>query len=333
MSRVLLESYHGERAVILSSGGYQATVLPDIGANLISFKQVEKNYTFLREPTAMEMEAFKQRPLNYGIPVLFPPNRYEDGKFQLNHRTYRFPINEPQTHNYSHGFLFNTPWEVISYGSEKEESFVELSHQVNPHHAVYMHFPHTFTISLRYSLSVTGLKQQVAITNYGEEPMPVMLGFHTAFNVPFVDNGSSEDCLFYLTIGNRWELSNRMLATGAALGLNDIEQQMQTTGVLPSVTRLDNHYRALPQDGHNCAVLADTAESVRFIYDVGLQYKHWMIFNGDAKSGFICPEPQTNMVNAPNLDLPSETSGVILLPPEETWSATSLLYMENVSGD
>ncbi|NHN34636.1 hypothetical protein G9U52_33245 [Paenibacillus sp. S3N08] len=51
------------------------------------------------------MEAFKEKPRNHGIPVLFPPNRYEDGSFSFNGRMYSFPVNEEKTDRQSHTLL------------------------------------------------------------------------------------------------------------------------------------------------------------------------------------------------------------------------------------
>lgn len=65
--------YHNERAVYLRAGGYEAIMLPDIGGNLISFRDLDKGYRFLHEPTSEEMPGFKARPMIHGIPVLFPP--------------------------------------------------------------------------------------------------------------------------------------------------------------------------------------------------------------------------------------------------------------------
>ena len=53
-------------------------------------------------------------------------------------------------------------------------------------------------------------------------------------------------------------------------------------------------------------VLTDKRVGVRFIYDAGTGYKQWMIWNDNAEGGFFCPEPQMNMVNAPNLSLPAD---------------------------
>ena len=43
--------------------------------------------------------------------------------------------------------------------------------------------------------------------------MPCMLGFHTAVNAPFAPGSNMEDCTFSMTIGDRWELDQRMLPT------------------------------------------------------------------------------------------------------------------------
>lgn len=73
--------FHGEPAIGLQAGKYEAVMLPGVGGNLIAFRDNESGYRFLREPAESEMESFKSNPGVHGIPVLFPPNRYEDGRF------------------------------------------------------------------------------------------------------------------------------------------------------------------------------------------------------------------------------------------------------------
>lgn len=322
------ERFHGERAVSISFGRFRATLLPDIGGNLISFVDTEHHYHFLREPKPEEMEAFKARPFTHGIPVLFPPNRYEDGVFTLNGKTYHLPVNEEATHNHLHGFFYDCKWEVIETGNTPTESFIVIEQHVTENHPAYPYFPHEFSMSIRYSLSEEGLKQKVQVTNRGGSPMPCLLGFHTAINAPFSPNSSMDDMEFEMTIGERWELNGRMLPTGKFQPLTESERRMKAGGVSPFFDLLDNHYTSVPKDGKNYMALTDKREKVRLIYDAGTKYKHWMIWNNDAASGFFCPEPQTNMVNAPNLSLPIEDTGIIILEPGETWQETSRIYLE-----
>ncbi|PZE20050.1 aldose 1-epimerase [Paenibacillus xerothermodurans] len=326
MAAVHEKSFHGEKAVWLTAGRYEAVVLPHIGANLVAFRDNSAGYRFLHEPAPEEMEAFRKNPMIHGIPVLFPPNRYEDGRFEWNGRQYIFPVNEESTGNHLHGFLYNIPWMVEEQGVNRSESFVVLRLDVTEEHPVYRFFPHLFTFKLRYMLSEDGLQQQVMIRNNGEEPMPCLLAFHTAVNAPFASGSAAADYSFRMTIGERWELNERMLPTGQHVPLTADEERMRVAGISPFFEPMDNHYTAQPDNGRNRMELTDAREGVTLVYDVGTSYKQWMIWNNGATEGFFCPEPQVNLVNAPNVQLPSEKKGLFSLERGEIWEETSRLY-------
>lgn len=323
-----LGQFQGEKAVWLKAGRYEAAMLPEQGANLILFRDTESGYRFLREPAEEEMEAFKAAPAVYGIPVLLPPNRYEDGKFPWNGKVYQFPINEERTHNNLHGFIHMVPWEVEDYGSSATMSFVTVALRVDEGHSIYSYLPHKFTIKLRYTLSSEGLEKHLFVKNDGDAPFPCLVAFHTAINAPFAPGSSHKDCLVKITIGERWELDGRSLPTGKYLPLSPEEEAMRDKGVSPYFASLDNHYTAVPQNGRNRMELTDTRLGVTLVYDVGTSYKQWMIWNNGASEKFFCPEPQINLVNAPNMDLPAEEIGLFSLEPGAIWEETARLYVK-----
>ncbi|MFM9278734.1 aldose 1-epimerase [Paenibacillus jiagnxiensis] len=319
--------YQGEKAVWLRYGPYEAVMLPEFGGNLVAFRDHELLCRFLHEPAPEEMEAFKARPMIHGIPVLFPPNRYEDGRFAWNGRTLQLPVNEEATGNHLHGFLYNIPWTVDEYGQTEQESFVSVSITIDENHPVYAVFPFHFSITLRYSLSGDGLMQHVRVRNHGSTVMPCLLAFHTSVNAPFAAEGSARDYKLKLTLGQRWELDGRMMPTTRFQLLVQEEEQMRDGGVYPFFAEMDNHYTAVPQNGRNRMELHDTARGITLIYDAGTSYKQWMIWNNGAQEGFFCPEPQTNLVNGPNLDLQAEEVGVFSLQPGEIWEESSRFYV------
>lgn len=323
--------YHGERAIWLRAGGYEAVVLPEVGGNLIAFRDTNNGYQFLHEPRPDEMPEFKKNPIIYGIPVLFPPNRYEDGKFSWHDKTYEFPVNEPRTGNHLHGFLYDIPWQVIRHHSEASRSSVTLMQKVREDHPMYPFFPHCFTMYLEYTLDEMGLFQHVTIHNDGTNSMPCLLAFHTSINAPFANNSAAADYQFKMTIGQRWELTERMLPTGKFQALTAEEKRMQGSGISPFFEPMDNHYTAEPQNGRNRMELTDTRNQVTLVYDVGTSYKQWMIWNNNASEGFFCPEPQVNLVNAPNVSLPAEQIGLFSLAPGDIWEETSRLYCKKAS--
>ncbi len=320
-------NFHGEKAIWLKHGRFEAAVLPELGGNLILFRDTEKGYQFLREPKADEMEHFKANPGVYGIPILFPPNRFEDGKFPWEGKVYQLPINEESNGNHIHGYMHTLPWDVVHFSSNSYESIVVLSQTVTTGHLYKKYFPFEFTITLRYTLSDAGLLQQVTVKNDGEERMPNLLAFHTAINAPFVPGSVATDYRMKITIGERIELGDRTLPTGHVLPLSPDEELMKGEGVNPYFASLDNHYTSSPQNGRNMMVLKDTRTGDKLVYDVGTSYKHWMIWNNGACEQFFCPEPQMNLVNAPNIQgRDPEEIGLIGLDPGESWEETSRLY-------
>ncbi|CAH1199481.1 MULTISPECIES: aldose 1-epimerase [unclassified Paenibacillus] len=319
--------FGGIPAIWLHYGAFEAAVIPSIGANLVAFRDVERGHRYLREPNEARIEEFKAAPAVYGIPVLSPPNRYEDGRFPWDGKVYQLPVNEPATGNHLHGFLHDIEWKVEGYGSDDLESYVLLSQQVKEGHVFHKYLPFTFTVTLRYSLSVDGLQIQLKARNEGAERMPALFAFHTAINVPFVPDSAASDYTAKITIGQRRELNGRSLPTGQFQPLSPEEQQMKAEGVSPFFEAMDHHYTSEPQDGRNYMELTNLRTGDKLVYDVGTAYKHWMIWNNNTEGGFFCPEPQMNLVNAPNLpEIPAEESGLIGLEPGELFEQSSRLY-------
>ncbi|RUS49094.1 aldose 1-epimerase [Cohnella sp. AR92] len=324
-------TFHDEQAIWLQAGSYEAAVLPAIGANLIAFRDTSRRYAILREPGEAEMDAFRANPGIHGIPVLFPPNRYDAGKFPWEGTTYQLPVNEKERGNHLHGFVHTIPWKVERYGADEAESRVTLSLTVAEGHPIYEQYPFEFTLTLEYTLSEEGLRQRVSVRNDGPKRLPCLLAFHTAINAPFAPSSRTSDVSFKLTIGDRWEMGadGRMLPTGRFQPLSEGEKKMREGTQSPFFESMDNHYTARTQNGRNYMELTDSREGAKLVYDVGTGYKMWMIWNNAMQGGFFCPEPQINLVNAPNVDLPAEEIGLIGLEQGEVWEETSRLYIIN----
>lgn len=319
--------YQGEQAVWLRAGAYEAALLPAIGGNLIAFRNTENGHRYLREPEPSEMASFLASPAVHGIPVLYPPNRYEDGKLRWQGQVYQLPVNEENTGNHLHGYAHSSVWELVRYGADETEAYVEVKLTVDKSHVMHQYLPFTFSIRLRYGLSALGLQQQVTVVNEGDNVMPCLLAFHTAINAPFAPGSASSDYRMMATIGSRWELNDRMLPTGRFQPLLPEEEAMKGDGVNPFFAAMDNHYTAVPQNGRNRMELTDTRLGVTLVYDVGTSYKQWMIWNNGACGKYFCPEPQINLVNAPNTELPADEIGLFSLAPGEIWEETARLYV------
>ncbi|MFC5405279.1 aldose 1-epimerase [Cohnella soli] len=321
------DEYENVPAVYLKYGKYSAILLPTIGGNLISFRNDEKGNRYLREPEGAEWASFVAKPLLHGIPVLFPPNRYDGGTFTFDGRVYHLPVNEERTNNHIHGFVYDAEWTLEELAEDENESRATVSFVFDEQHPDYGSFPHRVVLRQTFVLSSDGLEQRFEAVNESGQALPFMLGFHTTLNVPFAQGSDVRDIRCGLPIGDRWELNARQLPTGKRLPLRDGEQALAAGQGDPFFAGLDDHYAAAGVDGgRNAVTVEDANAGVRFVYETGDAFKHWMVYNAEANGSFFCPEPQTGMVNAPNVGLPDDVTGLIRLEPGAKWTATCRMY-------
>jgi aldose 1-epimerase len=325
------KDWFGEKVIEFSAGGYKAIMIPSIGANVIQLINIEKDMDILKTPKTLE--ELKDRPQGYGIPLLFPPNRIENATYTINGKTYNLPRNGGASNNHVHGILRGLPFNILR-AEEKEDDAVEI--EVNfisdkENDVMFRYFEHEFECRLFYRLSKEGLEQKLTFVNNSNSPMPLGIGFHTTLNVPFSKDSNRETYRLIVSAYKKWELTDKNLPTGNILPLNIQELEYRNAGMMPYEFPLDNCYMAKPieLDGrkYHGAILIDTLSNKKVFYEVGEEYTHWTIWNKNAEGDFICPEPQTWTINAPNVDLPWEVTGVKLLPPGESWSENSKLYV------
>ncbi|WPC44729.1 aldose 1-epimerase [Clostridium sp. JS66] len=328
--------WKNHKAIRFSAGGYEALMVPGVGANIVELKNVFKGVSILRSPNDdLEFEKFRERPQVYGLPLLFPPNRIEDGKFKVDHKVYQFPINEPKNHNYIHGFVKNDKWEItkkeIIPGDQVE---IEAVFNFDKEHSFYKYLPHEFQFKLLYNLSSEGLKQTTSITNLSSEKMPIAIGYHTAFNVPFHPESKDEDYRLIVSIGKRWVQDERNLPTEEILDLTEVEKQYINKGIVPLGDKIESHYTLenMEIDGSKFhgAIIEDKSKNMRVLYEMGKEYKHIVIWNDMGDKNYVCIEPQTCVINAPNINLNKDITGLKTLEPKNTWSETARIYVEDI---
>ena len=87
--------------ITLNNGIYEAKISPRTGGMLLSLKK--NGVEVLHCPGSQE--ELQEAVTSYGYPLLFPPNRIEDGRFTAAGKTYQFPLNAPARNNSLHGFL------------------------------------------------------------------------------------------------------------------------------------------------------------------------------------------------------------------------------------
>ena len=150
-----------------------------------------------------------KKKYEFGVPVLFFPNRIEDGRFTFRGRNYQFPINDEITNCHLHGFLHDKAWKLDETGLLADEGLrITLSCTWGEGKELRV-FPHPSKFSITFILSETGMRQIVTIENRGAETMPIGLGYHTAFSVP-----RAEEYKIILSLGKKWEMGERHFPSG-----------------------------------------------------------------------------------------------------------------------
>lgn len=323
--------FHGVDAVAFEAGGYEALMVPSVGANLVKLYHRAKGVDILHTPSADEMDLFYQRPQIYGVPVLFPPNRIEDGTYSYRGVKYQYPITLPAQHNYHHGILKSQPFVVTK--TIVAEDYVEVeaaffSNRVN--NAIYVDFPHAFECRINFILSESGLEQTITFVNDSDADMPLGMGYHTPIRIPF--QAGNDEYKMWLSAGEEWELSNRSLPTEHLLPLDNKLQTLRTTGMNPvgePIERaLTNKPMFVNDKEFSGAIFANVNTRTLVFYEVDEQFKHWTIWNNGGEAGYMCPEPQTWAINAPNLSLDPDFTGFQIVEAGDAWSATTKLYVK-----
>lgn len=324
--------WNGLQAVEFSKGDYVALLVPSVGANLVRLANTKLGVEILRTPKADEMETFLSRPQIFGLPLLFPPNRIEDGRYTFEGRTYQYPITIAGENNYHHGIIKSEPFVVSKAKEDDEEIKIECRYYSNvASDAIYRNFPHAFKCKMVYKLSAKGLEQEVMFGNKSKENMPVGVGFHTPIVIPFA-GGEAADYRMRVAIGEQVELSPRNLPTGKRMPLNEKYTKLREEGLQVTMCEpLEAGFtlREIEVDGkpYRGAVVENIKTGVKVFYEVDETTTYWTLWNNGGQEAYCCPEPQSWITNAPNAENP-EAAGFRYIEPDEKFKMRFKLYVK-----
>ncbi|KXZ15140.1 aldose epimerase [Bacillus nakamurai] len=306
-------TYLGVPAIKAGNDQAEFIIVPEWGSNVISLQDKKTGMRLLREPKTPEQ--FHDTPMLFGIPVLFPPNRITDGTFHFHGRTYHFDINEKDKHNHIHGFLYSAHWKVVTMKEEDGHLLAETEIDLSKIPHVYEQFPHDVIVRMSYTLKDNVFSQRALIINKGTEALPWGLGYHTSFI--FHEDSSR----LFLTADRKWELNDRFVPTGSLLDVPDKEAFQE--GMSLKNKQFDDVFLSSGRNGEkNEAVIFHPSEQLTVTYRADRAFKHWVVYNGDGKQGFVSLEPYTSVTDAFNLNLPSSLTGLQILEPGGEASAS-----------
>lgn len=298
-------------------GDYTAKINVTRGGNCISLRNTKYGCRLLREP---DYEKGIDNPYLYGMPILFPVNRISGGCFTFEGRTYTFPINEEATNCFLHGTLHETPFAIL----EQEENRILLSYQATEENP-YLAFPHAFEIRMEYCLSEEGMRHEVEVRNQSAENMPVFIGFHTTFNIPFREGAKVEEQQVKVACAEEFERNMEVyLPTGRILEHDEISRSLAEGTFVPD-RAISRHYRMA---GDGVMSITDNGTGMTVVYENSPDLGYRLIY-ADGKE-FICLEPQTCIADCANAPFPREEVGFLYVKPGKAkrfWSKISFVSL------
>ncbi len=303
-----------ENIIEIRNGDFSARINLSRGANCICLKNEKHKASLLREP---DYEKGLDNPYLYGMPILYPANRIEGGKFTFEGREYRFPINEKETGCHLHGDIHNAPFQLLDQG----EDFVKCGLEK----AARDGFDHAFRIEITYKLREDGLFQKTEIFNLSDENMPSFLAFHTTFNAPFIEGSDPKNILVRAEVEDLIERNmENFLPTGNILPEDEITKDFNCGTFSPFTHKISRHYKT---SGSGKMVILDKEKRLKIVYENSENFPFRLIYNGSGE-GFICLEPMTSMANCPNSPFDRAFAGFDFIPPKKKKTYLSILRLE-----
>lgn len=304
------------KLVTLKDCDYTATINLSRGANCISLRNERYNAKILREPDYSKGEL--DNPYLYGMPILFPVNRISGGQFEFEGRTYRFPINEEKTGCHLHGMIHKEEFKVL----EEAENRVLCVYKADKSHP-YLEFPHEFEIRMEYILDEKGLTHKVEVVNHSKENMPLMIGFHTTFNIAFAGDG---EVVAKAVISEEYErnMAVNYLPTGNKPTFDSVSKALNAGEFSVRSQPVSRHYRASDKGSLE---LYNKDKRLKMVYENDEKYAFRLIYNGKADE-YICLEPQTCLANAPNSQFSRDEAGFKYIESGASMSFISRIYLQ-----
>ena len=306
-----------EKIYEIKNSEYTAKINLARGANCISLRNMKYNARILREPDySKELD----NPYLYGMPILYPVNRISGGSFDFEGREYVFPINEPSTNCHIHGELHNTEFNVLENG----DNYIVCEYKSN---GEYLNFPHKFRIVMTYTLKEDGLYQETEIENLSNKNMPNFLGFHTTFNIPFIEDANSDDITILCEVGDEIERNMSVyLPTGKILPEDDVTKKLNDGSFSPFEKVLSRHYKV---ENERKIEIKDPAQGIKVVYENDEKYDFRLIYNGNADQ-YICLEPMNCMANCQNSPFDRDYAGFDYIEPGKSKMYISVIKIKEI---
>ncbi|WP_337034482.1 aldose 1-epimerase [Paenibacillus illinoisensis] len=309
MKQVTKGQWNGYDTYILHSRELEITLLPRLGNNIISIRDLVQDRDVVRSPEEDDLAFYLQKPYHFGVPLLVPPGRIHRGRFEYEGVQYQFDQNTAND-NHIHGLHRTQSW-CVSDIEEDEEGCAITTELLTANEEHWMEqFPVPLKLEMTFRLQNSVLSQRLRVTNLGSTPAPFGMGYHTWFLL----DGKPADWTLQLPVSGVYAQNEEQLPTGELEPLGDWNALNQ--GVNMQGRNWDTILKAA--EGQAATAQLRRQDGYLLNYSADEQYfKHWVLFTKGESDQFLCIEPYTWLSDAPNLPLTDEQTGLIRLEPEQ----------------
>ena len=178
-------------------------------------------------------------------------------------------------------------------------------------------------MEIAYALDRSILHQAVRIINHAGTPLPLLIGFHTSFAIPFCPGSCAEDIRVTADLAAELTRDSRCLTVGRTAP--DMLFSALCEGTYRPTAPISRQYRA---GEYGEILLTDTRTGVCVRYRPDSMFRYRLFYTPEC--GYLCMEPQTCAVNAPNLPQDSPDAGYPMLAAGETVTLHSTIALEGL---
>jgi aldose 1-epimerase len=281
--------------ISLAHGDYRLEILPRLGGCVGSFTHRQRH---LLRPTAPGVDdAFQSA----SFPLVPYANRIADGLFLFHDREVRIPRNARGQAHPLHGHSWHEPWRVAARSDR--HAVLTFLYEAGS-------WPWTYSAEQALTVSDSGLRVDLTLTNRDSRPMPAGLGWHPYFP-------RTARTWLQAEVRGAWEIDEDFLptthVTGARFGDWTRGEIVERPDLVDNChTGWAGSARILlaGADGGDIRLTMSASEALR-----------WLHIYVPVGKGFFCVEPVSHMPNAVNRPEPPEQTGLVSLEPGSSLSA------------
>jgi aldose 1-epimerase len=268
-----------------------------------------------------DVSEFQKRPRLCGIPFLAPwADILSEPAFWANGKKYLFNmgLGNVRGERPIHGLLTTSPlWRVTETAADADSTHVTSRLEFWKYPDLMAQWPIAHEYEMTYSLSGGELAVTTTIRNRSTEPMPVVVGFHSFFQIPDIPR---EEWVAHLPARVHVIADEHNLPTGEM-------RPLDIPNPLPLRDRtLDDGFTDLERDADGRARfwIESAGKVIETLF--GPSYPVATIWLPRAPEGqtrdFICFEPLAAVINGVNLAHDGKYPALQSVPPGGSWTGT-----------